>query len=277
MKIRESTSSKAFTLVELLIVIGIIALLVGILLPALTSARRQAASVNCMSNLRVLGQAMTMYVNANKQTYPQPFQDSVLSARIQGVSLWFNALDPYLARNMKSYTSSDSTRRNYNLFKQDPVFTDFVESTAVDGGRGSRTFKMNSYFGDDASSSVRWVRQGRIHYASELVILFDGIAQDCSVRLPPVTTDIYAPSFDGDEGYVGLRHGKKSSRTANVLFADAHVSSVGQEIRRHSTPASEFDTWFFEFQGATGPARADPNALRNPKQKLYWDYRRNNR
>src|SRR5215213_1879288 len=63
-------SHAGFTLVELLVVIGVIAILIGILLPTLTRAREAARRASCLSNLRQVGMAMRFYAYDNRDQAP---------------------------------------------------------------------------------------------------------------------------------------------------------------------------------------------------------------
>ena len=71
---------RGFTLVELLVVIGIIALLIAILLPALNAAREQANVTACLSNLRQIGLGIDLYAVNNKSTMPVILERSHLVA-----------------------------------------------------------------------------------------------------------------------------------------------------------------------------------------------------
>ena len=102
---RTAEARAGFTLVELLVVIGIIALLISILLPALGKARRQSQTIACLSNLRQIGLGYQMYAQDNQDWMPfikNPTWND------PGNLYWFKALSSYLGKNIDPMTAPDS-------------------------------------------------------------------------------------------------------------------------------------------------------------------------
>lgn len=88
---------RAFTLIEVLIAIGIIALLMAILMPSLARSREQARTVQCRSNLSQLGKALFMYAQDYRNTLP--YEDRGEESTL-GRICWYDAIDnPYLSRS----------------------------------------------------------------------------------------------------------------------------------------------------------------------------------
>jgi prepilin-type processing-associated H-X9-DG protein len=99
---------RAFTLVELLVTCGVVAVLVALLLPALGAAREHAKTVQCLSNLRQIGQAIEGYAISNKGVLPAwsavhyypddpPYQDDPNSPEYAGPG-WTVLLTPHLGQ-----------------------------------------------------------------------------------------------------------------------------------------------------------------------------------
>lgn len=170
----------AFTLVELLVVIGIIALLISILLPALAKAREQANTVKCMSNERQMGQALVMFTNEHNGYLPKAwFNDGVIwSQRNNGKFTW-EYRDPmygwtyilslYMGRNKEAFRCpSDETNHVYDTFNNgagglgdDPTADDIPGS-----------YRLN--ISDLPDGPFEAIRVTRLIQPSEAIVIADG-------------------------------------------------------------------------------------------------------
>src|SRR3954471_5954414 len=91
--------NQGFTLVELLVVIGIIALLISILLPSLNRARETANRVKCGSNLKQIGQALLLYSNENRNAFPRTYYNSGTAANPVVTNQGSTSSDPFSSAN----------------------------------------------------------------------------------------------------------------------------------------------------------------------------------
>jgi prepilin-type N-terminal cleavage/methylation domain-containing protein/prepilin-type processing-associated H-X9-DG protein len=114
---KQRSAAKGFTLVELLVVIGIIAILIGILLPGLQSARRAAYSVKCQAALREIGTSFALYANEYKGMWPVAVHEVNTTA---GVRLpidverrWYDLVAKYITKKDIS-TAADISKIRAN-------------------------------------------------------------------------------------------------------------------------------------------------------------------
>ncbi|HEY4309306.1 MAG TPA: type II secretion system protein [Pirellulales bacterium] len=205
---------QAFSLIELLMVIGIISLLVGMLLPALSKARRSSQSVQCRSQLRQLGIAFHMYASANRGYLPSwsgvHFYPDAKYSEVDGDQdglSWTEQLMPY-------YVAPDSKLYQCPSFPVE-VITYFIEGR-WESMQGQTSIKL-----------------GSIKKASEFVI-----SGDCTCKAwypPPYGTWTQIDQCDKDDAnspcllFANEPDGLNlHSDGNNVLFSDSHVGAFRQ-------------------------------------------------
>ena len=231
----------AFTLVELLVVIGIIALLVAILLPALSRSREQALRTQCASNIRQWGIAYQMYANANRGSFPYngkrlpPWCDRGgmhLSWNSSVVQEFFNT---YLLKNK---TLADRERDNILFCPSQDWHREAGNDPALTGG-------LVGYFVlphrettamDPENTSVDYKPAGFTD--GEGWILKKKMAQQ--YKLAPIVADMQ--QFNGEFwGRFSSHVNKKTSKPygGNFLFEDGHVTWYDfKEIKLGATVGS---------------------------------------
>ncbi len=223
---RSKKNRRAFTLVELLVVIGIIAVLIGILMPALAKARAQANNVKCLSNLRSLGQAAIMYAEANRGTLLATYSDTAPGHNTND-GAWFTLINQYLG---KVKDPASQTQRTVSVYLRCPLGAAF-DRYGVDPvyGWDAIDYGLMDYSINNGGI-IGWKKISNLRPGDKWALFFDYyyVSGDSgAIFYGPGTTKRFRSHVEDPTRYPRIyRHISSSRRNVNAVFADGHADTV---------------------------------------------------